>query len=490
MPDSPQLSTIGAFSGGWFLAADHPADQYPRYLAWPGRADPDNDVVFSSGMDGTTLFPVALYRLDGRNVQLQAVGHNRWLCREGFRMYWGTEPTPLTWIEADDHIRLECGEGGLTLEAFGRLDGYIVRAGWQLTFRTGQPALRLHRVNVGTGQGYPLSYPSPEELRSGEDYGRLNFFDVFLLGTDLKRARLAGANFARATLRDVTFTEAGLEAAQFPGVVLSRAGEAEICRFNGADLRQANFAGAQAERCRFDWANLLEANFQGAKLAGADFGGADRTRTDFTEADLTGAIMYQGLVDGATFVRGKLARASFAGTRVRGADFTEADLTDAQFQGTIFFVHLDPVSSRFTKATLRRARFDGANAIISAFDQADLREAHFEGAMLSNANFSDSDLSQASFAGADLPWVLLNRTVLTGTDFSRCTFRANWPLFADATLRGTIFTEASLISAQFPGVVLSRAGEAESCRFNGANLAGSNFAGAQAERCRFDWANL
>ncbi len=101
-------------------------------------------------------------------------------------------------------------------------------------------------------------------------------------------------------------------------------------RFQGADLREAQFQGAKLWGAQFQGADLRVAQFQGAKLWGAQFQGAELWVAQFQGADLKGA-QFQGA---------DLRVAQFQGAYLEGAQFQGANLERAQFQGVFCGEHL------------------------------------------------------------------------------------------------------------------------------------------------------
>jgi uncharacterized protein YjbI with pentapeptide repeats len=135
----------------------------------------------------------------------------------------------------------------------------------------------------------------------GVDARDAQFIEVSFHGADLRWAtcakatmpttRLDNANCAEIDLSGVSKLESA-EHAIFdraraerwaPGAALMTGAS-----FRGANLRHANFAGAQLQNACFDGADLTNANLRGADLRQATFVGATLTNTDLTEAKLEG----------------------------------------------------------------------------------------------------------------------------------------------------------------------------------------------------------
>ena len=173
----------------------------------------------------------------------------------------------------------------------------------------------------------------------------------------------------------------------------------------GADLTDANFAGAESDPGSEDL------NFSGAILTRADFSNVRLSSADFTDAILTEAVFAGAWIFTSDFTRADLTRANLFGAMLVGAVFVEADLTGADLGG----------------ATLGSADFAGAN-----LSEADLIEAHFEPYVSTGpkTNLSGANLTGANLAGANLSGANLTGAILD-PDFDRSTviFDAStiWP---------------------------------------------------------------
>jgi WD40 repeat protein len=106
---------------------------------------------------------------------------------------------------------------------------------------------------------------------------RADLRGVRLVGEDLSRIALAGADLSGANLSDAAFSEADLTAANLSGSNLRRAD------FTGAHLQGANLQGANLAPCGLAGANLEGAQFDGAKTLGA--------RTASSVSELRGAMV-------------------------------------------------------------------------------------------------------------------------------------------------------------------------------------------------------
>jgi len=83
----------------------------------------------------------------------------------------------------------------------------------------------------------------------------------------LDRYILTRSDFSRATMQEVSFSEARLVQSDFDGARLSRVS------FRDANLRKASFAGAELECVDFQGADVAEVDFSSALFVGASFAG-------------------------------------------------------------------------------------------------------------------------------------------------------------------------------------------------------------------------
>ena len=144
--------------------------------------------------------------------------------------------------------------------------------------------------------------------------------------TDFGGAYLENSRFRQAVILDTRFADVSGEALS---VYFRMDGAAYATALTGADfsrafLRRVDFTNAQAMLARFDGATLIEPDFTDASLSGATFRGAV-----LLDADLTGAQLFKSDFDGAVVV---------------GADFATA-LQDAAHAGSFAAAHyaLDPI---------------------------------------------------------------------------------------------------------------------------------------------------
>jgi hypothetical protein len=138
--------------------------------------------------------------------------------------------------------------------------------------------------------------------RRTRHYGAGEVEPIVLGGTDLRRAPLAEANLAVASLQ-------------------------------GADLREANLALAVLWRADFRGADLRGANLQQADLRAANLQGVDLRNATFAWANLWRAVFKANLI-WATFTEADLREAIFAErSNVRGAIFQGTDLRGANLRG-------------------------------------------------------------------------------------------------------------------------------------------------------------
>lgn len=128
--------------------------------------------------------------------------------------------------------------------------------------------------------------------------------------------------------------------------------------------------------------------------------------------------LFDGSLDGATFVG-----ADLCGINLRNARFRETDLTGVQLDSTDC-TKADFQSSKLLGASMRKVQMERvcldqcilqeANLSNSEIPNSSLRYVDLENADLRYANLNNSDLSYANFRGADLRGASLLGVKLTG----------------------------------------------------------------------------
>jgi len=125
--------------------------------------------------------------------------------------------------------------------------------------------------------------PTAESLRDDYEKGHRDFSNQILSQLDLHRQILAGARFAKATLRKTNFQHADLSNTHWGQAKLDQAS------FKNAKLTGAFFGGASLDDADLRGANLVRANFESASMKGANLCGADLTDAVISEAQLAEA---------------------------------------------------------------------------------------------------------------------------------------------------------------------------------------------------------
>lgn len=293
-------------------------------------------------------------------------------------------------------------------------------------------------------------------------------FDIFTArGARLERA---GFRMLRATQAD--FTGARLAGARFdaagsPGGGVYKAG------FSNADLRGASLLGVIMGKADFTGANLAGADVRRGEFWRGNFEGADLTGADFTEASLStanmrGARFNRANLTGAKLKRTKLGGADLRGAVAEGADFTAAHIDcdtrlpqgfDVRERRVIpvkprcgriaqnrDFSQGDWGSADFSGLHLAGARFGEARLVGTNFTGADLKGADFSATTGVGGRFHGADLTGASFAGADVgAWFYSTE------EEDETTGAPTGLVHGPATLHGTDFTGATILSAGFLG---------------------------------------
>ena len=174
-----------------------------------------------------------------------------------------------------------------------------------------------------------------------------------LIGADLNRANLFGANLSYARLDRSYLYGANLTSANLTGANLTGANLKKV-KLKNAQLSHANFGGASLKSADFDKSNLSHADLIDTNLSEADLSHADLHSTNLRNAVLRGSVLI--------------------GTDLSGANLIDADLGDANL----------------SRATLNYTTLSG-----SKFSRAKLQDADFANAFMNTTIFADIDLSVA-----------------------------------------------------------------------------------------------
>jgi len=247
--------------------------------------------------------------------------------------------------------------------------------------------------------------------------GERNFRGLYLYGLRLDGAVLRGVDFSDTSLS---------------GDLI------------GADLREANFTGAEFDHANLSKALLERACFQGANLFQSTLDDAQCQEADFTRATLSEVYLKRADLTDARFVHANLTGDIYLeGARLTGAVFDEANLVDLpfpdgewprmSFRGALHGhgryrpgkgLNLPPgytyesqgmrlvgPGAALSGLDLRGFRFSGLDLSGADFSGADLRGASFSNVVLKGARFQGANLEGAAFR--DLP-----EGALEGANFS------------------------------------------------------------------------
>lgn len=304
-----------------------------------------------------------------------------------------------------------------------------------------------------------------EEDLHGVDFGRSDFSGAILTGANLSGSKHAGSkfvlanldrtNFSGATLNNVAFNEAQMNATNLSRVT-GVSGD-----FSECDLRSviidAPLALTSPENApmRFSYAkfnySLIGANWLRKVMDWAQISDIpngqqiDATKADLTGIEITGVRFASGckfdnaILRNASLVESSLPFASFKGAFLDGSiapEYAGADLAAARLQGC-----------DFSDARCARANFSGARLDEAKFGKAQLQKANFTNAYLKRVNFSA--VEQRGMTGASF-----NRAFLVGCNFSGAdlsTWQSDTVNLTQAYLHGADFTNANLAGTLMAG---------------------------------------
>jgi len=216
-------------------------------------------------------------------------------------------------------------------------------------------------------------------VKEGVDLSLADLRGADLTDANLAGAILRGADLSQANLTGANLTGANLRDAMFHQAILNGA-----C-FRSANLRRAFLLCAELSKADLRWANIDNADLSMANLSGADLREAELETAKLTQTNLCGADLRESNLTDARFREANLTQANLFQSILRDADFRHADLREADLGQT----------------DLRDANMTGAN---------------LTDAILRGADMEDADFSDAILRGAALELVNLYKSSLTGVD--------------------------------------------------------------------------
>jgi uncharacterized protein YjbI with pentapeptide repeats len=180
----------------------------------------------------------------------------------------------------------------------------------------------------------------------------------------LRGRHLEGAVLSSARLRNVDFTGSHLQGANLNGADLREAKFGWILGEARTDLRGARLIGAQLQGAVLDGARLWGARMAGAQLQGASLDWAELQGARLWGAHLEGASLSRAHLQGASLDDAQLQAASLDNSDLRGASLAAAELESASLAGAQL------QGALFDEAGLQGASLDGAALLGASFLRA------------------------------------------------------------------------------------------------------------------------
>lgn len=309
------------------------------------------------------------------------------------------------------------------LAALNRADGDRVRAIALRQQATQRAIAKLLTLESGQLREGDLSRVNLAESGTPAPF-TLVLNQIDLAGLSFQNAKLAGAEF-----RGSRFYGLGGD---------GRAGTFDdaIAVFNGAELKEVDFSGADLRYGQLQRTNLLralltkaqlgDASLAHANLSSAQLIGADLQRADLTSASLTGAALGSANLSQAT-----LREANLGAAIAVAAQLTEADLVQSDWR-----------AANLSQAMLQRANLRQSDLSRSNLSQADLRDAQLQDASFRFANLAGVDLRGANLQGADFA----GATFFQARSLSSSEFIQRPTAESAPGLQGVNFTQARNLS--------------------------------------------
>lgn len=284
---------------------------------------------------------------------------------------------------------------------------------------------------------------------SWTDFQNVSSATFDLAGDDIANARLAGANFSGidmtgANLSGVDFTDAKLLNAKMDNAAL-----------NGATLLRADLSYATLRCARFFGRNKDDGDNPNGRLCTA----TPESKNPYVAAVLNQATLVGADLTHATLNKATLRAAKLATATLRGTSFIEAFLESGDNFNAATLPAADLAGADFTRAHLNFVQFDSLVMPSVKFDETTLNATNFTGSIMPLASFRRALLQEVNFT----------RTILQGAHFENATIKkapsneGNGVLFTCADLGGAVFSNATVLAANFEGAIMPP--ESECCRF-------------------------
>lgn len=171
--------------------------------------------------------------------------------------------------------------------------------------------------------------------------------------------------------------------------------------------------------------------------------------------------------DGVVFSRSLLQNVNFAGSRLQKASYANAVLKDSDFSGC------DLQNACFRSATLINVDFTGATLSGADFSFADIQNCHWDSIIFSKCNFTHTKFHHCILTNVQYLQARLKVAAFFDSTLEHAAFDK------DVELEQTIFSNCSLIKANFSKVVL------DCIRFHNCDLTASCFYDARLDRVSF-----
>ncbi len=244
------------------------------------------------------------------------------------------------------------------------------------------------------------------------DLRRCDLRNSKLMGADIRGASFGGANLSFAVLDNADLRAAMMMYVRPQGVsVVDGAGEKTLggVDFARCSMRRVSFGNAKLDGVNFNGSILENANFRGARLSNVHFDDAVLTGVNLDDLKvprecLSGCVfdVTRDAVSKAAELRDKLEShqlwASSGGKAGKAAVLDGADLRPLQD----CFKNRSLVGLSACNTIAISLDFSGCQLQAAKFDGADLRGANFTGAALGGTSFKKAKLTHAKFERAKL----------------------------------------------------------------------------------------
>ena len=308
-------------------------------------------------------------------------------------------------------LRLEQSQSGFVRKSFV-VTAYLFEG--LVDLANGDSESLFNRNLIVADQNLVKETPTPIDATNSQSN-----FSFSLRGRDLRYATLDRSNLRRVDFTGATLVGASLRGTNLQNAKLScaRAPRSEVRILGGqfeqcSDLKRARLEGANLVGANLTGAIFDEADFTDAQLRNADLTKVSAIDADFSFANLSDALLIESNLTGA-----RLLEANLQGAQMRFANLQFANFLKSNLQGANLSL------AKAEAASFRLANLNGSRLRLTWLQGSDFQGARLQAAVLRNAILHVADLRSARLEGADLSFARLQYADFSGSEIQGADFR-------------------------------------------------------------------